>query len=71
MMTRSWHKPHHKLLKLSFHPKKMASKLKNSPYFKHKRLYINHLVWFDLEQDDLGALIQDSRPDPFTLAEYV
>ena len=47
MTTRSWHKPHHNPLKLSFHPKKGASKLKNSPCFKHKRLYINHLAWFD------------------------
>ncbi len=49
-MIHSWHKPHHKPLKLPFHPQKGASKLKNSPYFKHKRLYINHLAWFDPEQ---------------------
>jgi len=47
MTTRSWHKPYHKPLKLTFYPRKGASKLKNTPDFKHKSLYINHLAWFD------------------------
>ncbi len=34
-------------LKQLSHPQKGASKPKNSPYFTHKRLYINHLAWYD------------------------
>jgi len=52
MTSRSWHKPHHKPLKLTFHHKKGASKTKNTPYFKYKILYINHLAWSDPDLSD-------------------